>query len=219
MRKRGRRFKIKLATRDDFLKTLPLREFFVDRGSAAEGRRALARILDAAGERDLQRVIEQHPRLLVHNLSAQMGWVIPQKRLGSEHVTDFLIAEKLSPGFYWQAVEIESPKAPLFTKSGDPSRQLTHAIRQIHDWRAWITSNQAYASRPKGESGLGLQDISPRLPGLILIGRRGATNPATNARRREMMADLRIEIRTYDSLLDDDETMPLYVRFGDRAWG
>lgn len=107
----------------------------------------------------------------------------------------------------------------MFTKTGDPSRQLTHAIRQIQDWRAWVASNQAYASRTRRDNGLGLQDISPNLPGLILIGRRQATDPGTNTLRRQMMADLRIEIRTFDSLLDQEQAVPIYVRFGDRAWG
>lgn len=200
-----------------FLKSMPLSEFFVERGSVAEGQRALASVLDSGHERDVQRVLEEHPRLLAQNLCSQMGWVIPQKRLGSEYVTDFLIAERLSPGFYWQAVEIESPKAPLFTKSGNPSRQLTHAIRQVQDWRTWIASNQAYASRPRKENGLGLREISPNLPGLILIGRRHATDPATNPLRRQMMTDLRIEIRTLDSLLDNAQSLPLYMKFGDRA--
>jgi hypothetical protein len=204
-----------------YIKSLPLSEFFVERGSVAEGQRALAKVLDSAHERHVQRVVEEYPRLLTQHLCTQMGWVVPQKRLGSEHVTDFLIAEQLSPGIYWQAVELESPKSPLFTKSGDPSRQLTHAIRQIQDWRIWIASNQAYASRSRKDNGLGLQEISPNLPGLILIGRRQQTDPATNARRRQMMADLRIQIRTFDSLLDslpdNVHRLPLYVKFGDRA--
>ena len=199
------------------LKSLPLSEFFVERGPVAEGQRALAVVLDSGHERDAQRALEDHPRLLIHNLCTQIGWVVPQKRLGSEYVTDFLIAERLSPGFYWQAVELESPKAPMFTKSGDPSRQLTHAIRQVQDWRTWIASNQAYASRSRRENGLGLEEISPNLPGLILIGRRHAVDPATNALRRQMMSDLRIEIRTFDSLLDDARSLPLYAKFSDLA--
>jgi len=32
-----------------------------------------------------------------------------------------------------------------------------------------------------------------------------------------MMTDLRIEIRTLDSLLDNAQSLPLYMKFGDRA--
>jgi hypothetical protein len=205
------------ATRKDWLASLPLQEFLVDNGPLDEARRELASALKGT-ERDVQRVIEAHPRLLASRLGAGWGWVVPQKRLGSEFVTDFLIAEQLSPGYYWQAVELESPRAAMFTKAGDPARYLVHAIRQIQDWRAWLTTNQSYAARSRGENGLGLLQISPNLPGLILIGRRGAVAYSTHARRRQMRDDLRIEIRSYDSLLDPPEPGPLYARFNDPSW-
>lgn len=214
----GRSFTAVQATRDEWLAQLPLREYFVDHGATDEGREALRGVLENGGEREVQRVLERHPRLLVQRLTCGLGWVIPQERLGSQFVTDFLVAEELSPGFYWQAVELESPRVRMFTKAGDPSRYLVHAIRQIQDWRSWLESNQPYASRPRSENGLGLVEISPRLPGLILIGRRGETSSKTNSLRRQMMADLRIEIRSFDSLLDTPERMPLYVRFGDLSW-
>jgi len=129
-------------------------------------------------------------------------WVIPTKRLGSEYITDFVIGERSSLGFEWQAVELESPAAPLFTKAGDPTKQLTHAIRQIQDWRVWLQRNQNYAARSKAEGGLGLTDIVADVPGLILIGRRAAVDPETQERRRQMSNDLQIDIHTYDFLLD-----------------
>lgn len=61
-------------------------------------------------------------------------WVIPRQRLGAEHVTDFLVGEKSSIGFEWLAVELESPKARMSRKSGDPTQTLNHAVRQITDW-------------------------------------------------------------------------------------
>lgn len=206
------------ASREEWLKRLPLREYLVDIGETETAKRELRDALTTGGEREMQRVIERHPRLLTDRLSAGFGWVITQRRLGSEHVTDFLIAEQLSPGFYWQAVELESPRVPMFTRKGDPSRYLTHAIRQIQDWRSWLASNQPYASRPRSEHGLGLIQISANLPGLILIGRRAETNEATNALRRQMRNDLRIEIRTYDALTDDPKRLPLYHQFGDPSW-
>jgi hypothetical protein len=214
-----RKFTFKKASRSDFLRSLPLREYFIDRGPVETAKKALTAALKVRGERAVQRALEQHPRLLVRNLTQGLGWVIPQKRLGSEFVTDFVIAERLSPGFYWQAIELESPDVPMFTKAGDPSRHLMHGIRQIQDWRSWLEANQAYASRPAAENGLGLVEISPRLPGLILIGRRDRTDPKTNALRRQLITDLRIDIRTYDSLLDHDKPQPLYVRFRDNSWG
>ena len=128
-------------------------------------------------------------------------WVIPKKRFGCEYVTDFLIGEKSSIGFEWYAIELESPKAKMFTKAGNPSKTLTHAIRQIQDWRRWLQLNQNYASRPRNESGLGLTDITADLPGLILIGRQANIDESSNGLRRQMVTDSRIKIHSYDWLL------------------
>ncbi|WP_324097323.1 Shedu anti-phage system protein SduA domain-containing protein [Xanthomonas euvesicatoria] len=77
-----------------------------------------------------------------------------------------------------------------------------HAIRQIQDWRAWLTRNQNYAANPVALSGLGLTDINSSVPGLIVIGRRSAELHQHRERRRQMSQDLNIEIRTYDYLVD-----------------
>lgn len=207
------------ADREEFLRHLPMREYFVDRGDARDARRSLREALQTGSERQAQKLFEQYPLLLADRLSAGMGWVIPQKRLGSEHVTDFMVGEQLSPGFYWLAVELKSPKAPMFNRAGDPSRFLAHAIRQIQDWRSWLESNLSYASREREDDGLGLRDISCHLPGLIIIGRRSDARNATNRLRRQMMVENRIEIRSYDAFLDEPDRLPLYNRFGDRSWG
>lgn len=123
--------------------------------------------------------------------------MIPQKRLGAEFVTDFLVGEKHSFGFEWQAIELESPEAKLFNKAG-ASKELNHAIRQIADWRAWIKKNVDYAARPSEQQGLGLIDIDASVRGLILIGRERELEPETSDRRRQMAQDLNIVIHTYD---------------------
>ncbi len=180
---------------------LPLGQFFVwwndlTRGSITRFQRQLAQ---ATREQDVQAFLEREPMMLVQHLGGGHGrWVIPRKRLGAEHVTDFMIGERDSAGWGWQAVELESPHARMFTKNGDPTAQLTHAIRQIEDWRDWLTRNASYAARD-----LGLTDVRPDLPGLVLIGRRANEDPATKNRLRQMMVQRRIQIHTYDFLLDN----------------
>lgn len=158
----------------------------------------------AADERPVQKYLEERPIMLVQALGGGHGrWAIPQKRLGSEYVPDFMVGEKSSIGFEWIAVELESPQAQVFNRgNGDPSRQLNHAIRQIQDWRSWLVSNQNYADRPRSENGLGLRNIDGNVPGLILIGRRSTQLENTNARRRQYQKDLGVKIRTYDWLLE-----------------
>jgi len=156
----------------------------------------------ATREEELQEFLSANPMLLAVQLGGGHGrWVIPKKRLGSEHVPDFMIGERSSIGFEWHAAELESPKSKMFTKAGNPTKELTHAIRQIHDWRRWLQLNQNYASRPRNESGLGLTDITAELPGLILIGREADGDESSIGRRRQMANDLRIKIHSYDWLL------------------
>jgi hypothetical protein len=183
----------------------PLREFQVWWDDIVpEDASALHAVLDrATREEDVQQYLQQNPKLLIQHLGGGHGrWVIPKQRLGADHVTDFLVGEKHSFGFEWQAVELESPLRPMFNKSGDPSSYLIHAIRQIQDWRIWLHANQNYASRLRLDSGLGLSGIRADLPGSIFIGRRSALPPGVEQRRHQMARELNIKIHTYDYLVE-----------------
>jgi hypothetical protein len=164
---------------------------------------AFQECVDAAvDERPVQAFLEANPELLVQLLHAVPRFVLPQHRLGAEFVPDFIIGEHSSDGYSWLMLELESPRLPFFTNSGDPRAPLTHAIRQIQDWRAWLHRNQNYASRARSESGLGLVDITGNVPGIVLMGRRALLDSAASARRRQMAADLDIRIHTYDHLIE-----------------
>src|SRR4051812_12551938 len=71
---------------------------------------------NAIDERALQAFFHLHRHFLVEHLGGGHGrWAIPQKRLGAEFVADFMIGAAHSLGVDWVAVELESPKAVLFT--------------------------------------------------------------------------------------------------------
>jgi hypothetical protein len=160
----------------------------------------------AKDERPLQRFFEEHPQPLVVPLGGGHGrWAIPQQRLGSEFVPDFVIAEKSSVGFEWVAIELESPRARMFTTRGDPSRQLNHAIRQVSEWRTWLKNNRPYAVAPPNQHGLGLVDIDVNVPGWIIIGRRADEDESHTELRRELGQRLNIKVRSYDWLLERTE--------------
>jgi hypothetical protein len=161
-----------------------------------------AALNEASAERDMQKVLERLPLFLLQHLPASSHyWVLPQRRLGAEYVTDFLIAEADGERLVWTAVELERPSASLFTLGGNPSATLTHAMRQIGDWRNWLSRNRAYAASAPKESGLGLPDIDPELDGLIIMGRDSAAASAQEDQRRRMARESRIRIQTYDWLL------------------
>jgi hypothetical protein len=90
----------------------------------------------------------------------------------------------------------------MFNQAGDPSRYLWHAIRQIVDWRVWLEYNRDYAARDPSEGGLGLEDISSTVPGLIIIGRRHEMPADRQAFRRGLERQLNISIHSYDWLVD-----------------
>ena len=195
---------LKKVTKEDLLARQPLPEFFVwwNEITNADVASFEATLDSANGEGEMQNYLEQNPLLLIQYLGGGHGrWVVPHKRLGAEHVTDFIIGERDSMGFHWTAVELESPKDKVFNKNGDFSAKTNHAIRQISDWRSWLKKNQNYASRPRSEQGLGLKDIDPDLPGLIIISREKDVDPSTQERRRQQSNQLNIRIHTYDWLL------------------
>jgi len=162
------------------------------------------KILNAAiDERPIQKFFEKHPLFLTMLVNGGHGrWAIPQKKLGSEFVPDFVIGEKSSIGHEWHLVELESPKFQMFKKNGDRSVHLNHAIDQIVNWRAWLEKNINYAMRKRENSGLGLLDINGNAAGFIFIGRRQFEDEKFKDFRRKIGESLNIRIHSYDYFLN-----------------
>jgi hypothetical protein len=173
-------------------------------GEAEEGDTDdLARVLDAAeDERVVQRFLQDRPRLLAATFlrGGHGRYVRPQVRLGSQLVPDFMIADASSMGLFWTLVELESPTQAIFTASGEWAEKARHAVYQVTSWRHWLSENLDYARRP-APTGLNLIDIEPSPCALILIGRRRAS-AEHNWLRKELLANSRIQLHTYDELLD-----------------
>jgi len=162
--------------------------------STDEFERVLA---DAPDERPLQDLLASFPVLL--GPLAPMGgalWCLDRPRLGSEFVPDFLLASITSVGFRWAMVELESPNEKALTKAGLPAKKLSEALKQIRDWRTWLTDNVAYA---RGE--LGLKDIESTCPAYVVIGRRGSLDPKQIKTYRALSTDT-ITVMSYDRLVD-----------------
>lgn len=166
--------------------------------------RRLAAVVDGASdERPIQAHIAANPTLLTAHLSGGHGrWVQPQVRLGSQFVADFLIADKDSMGMHWTLVELESPMAKMCLKSGGFAQKARQGMDQIDDWRDWLGRNHAYAIAPTEAQGLGLRGIDPRPPGLVLIGRRDDRLDDCQRARRAAKIDRRIEVHSYDWLVE-----------------
>src|SRR5206468_2737614 len=114
------------------------------------------------------------------------------------HATDFVIGtwRETTSRWEWVLVELERPRHRLFTKAGDPSSELTHALRQIADWRSWVQNNLHFARTL-------LPDIVPLCDVAVIIGRRAEVK-AEDQDRLEMLQlqTPGLRITTFDALLD-----------------
>jgi hypothetical protein len=152
---------------------------------------------DAPDERSLQTFLASFPTLLAP--LAPIGrsvWCLDRPRLGSELIPDFLLASITSVGFRWAMIELESPNERALTKTGLPAKKLAEALKQIRDWRTWLTDNVAYA---RGE--LGLKDIEADCPAFVVIGRRGGLDPKQVKTYRALSTN-RVTVMSYDRLVE-----------------
>jgi hypothetical protein len=161
----------------------------------------------ADNEKPLQAHLTDHPRLLIQYFGGGHGrWVIPQKRLGAEFVPDFVLGEADSDGRSWTLVELQTPKLEtnrnregrLFMKDGRQSEQLDEGIRQVLEWRRWLSANRDYARRPRVEHGLGLEGIDATAAATLIIGREADLTDEHRAMRKQLAYDHRMSIRSYD---------------------
>ncbi|MDR4505208.1 MAG: DUF4263 domain-containing protein [Candidatus Scalindua sp.] len=152
---------------------------------------------DAFDERPLQTLFASYANLLAPLAPpGSTYWCLDRPRFGAEFVPDFLLASRTSSGFRWTMVELESPNERVLTKSGLPAKKLAEALKQIRDWRMWLTDNVAYA-----RDQLGLKDIEAICPSYVIIGRRGSLDPK--------------QAKTYRALSTDGTTVMSYDRLRD----
>jgi hypothetical protein len=83
---------------------------------------------------------------LINYISARK-YLLSKYKLADKYVTDFIvigIGYGNLLGVVINFIEIERADLPLFTKKGDPTSFLTHAIKQVQDWEMWVTDNLLY---------------------------------------------------------------------------
>lgn len=131
----------------------------------------------------------------------QAAFIIPRAELGSDFQADFVIAtDKASYGIKYTFVEIETPQSLVYTRSGDPSARLTHALQQVLNWKAWLTRHRGHVRRffPSIYSG---REEFTNFSFCIVIGRRSL--PTSNAAKRNDLArETGIKIHSFDYLTD-----------------
>ena len=171
--------------------------------------KGFARIIrQASDERVIQRFLSSNPFFLTRKIHpAYHDQVcISKPKLGCQYEPDFLIAGQDSGGLWWYGVELESPKAAMFTRGGENTQKLSHAVRQIENWRGWLQTNISYA-----RDTMGYTDIDSDLPCYIIIGRREnevLDEDKLHQRRREVQKRDKcgLFLHHYEWLLDDQPT-------------
>ena len=172
----------------------------VDAGDIQELRVVLE---DAREEGPLQELFQRRPRILASLVRGPQRFCIPKKRLGGKYIPDFLLAEVNSNGVRWILVELETPDSPTTLATGNQfDRDARKGVSQIKEWREWLHDNLDEARRPVEDSGLGLPDIRSQAEGLVLVGRRERLRPNAAKLRNQLFEDSRIQMHTYDWLLE-----------------
>jgi len=154
-------------------------------------------------EEDIQKYLKENPQFLTRILLGNHGsWCIPKPQFSSKYRPDFLIAELDSMGFRWYGVELENPRAKMYTKRRVQSAKLTEALDQIDNWRIWLKNHIQEAQGPIEKGGLSLIDIDCNLPCFVFIGRRKDQVKGTKEKRLQIFNDKRVEVHHYDWLIE-----------------
>lgn len=182
-------------------------------------------LASSPAEKAVQQFLEVHP-CMVPGPTAAIGYaghgvdppaLITQPALPAftSRIPDFLWIGRNSAAVFPILIEIEAPGKAWFTASGSASAQLTQALGQIHEWKAWFADHHNVASFLK------YYDVEthgrPLLPRYILVhGRRSEfdANKALVAKRAAMETP-DIVLMTYDRLAPDrnaDDVMTVKLK-------
>lgn len=155
------------------------------------------------------RVAEEvvHQFLVDYPVFLPISWpyqntVFSKLHLGSQHATDFCHIRVDSPGAKWHLIEIEKPGDRLFTKSGNPSSKLTHAMKQLYDWESWFIEERDYVLRHFPHKTLmNEHGLIPESELQLVIGRRSELGD--NERKlMQRLTSRPIMIMTFDRLAE-----------------
>lgn len=140
-------------------------------------------------ERDLHDFVFENPLILTaYGISIQS-----EVRLGNTYRIDLVIRKG---GLQEQVtlIELEHHRHEIFTASGQPRAEITHAIQQVQDWIRWLREN------PTDPFTLSLDGIPPK--GLVVAGRSKDFIDDHRSRLAHLNSNNFVTVITYDELLD-----------------
>ncbi len=176
-------------------------------------------------EREIHAFLKSRP-YLVRNAFNAWAWnhveVFPEYQLNNEYRIDFLILSADSGQWHVSIVELKSPFLKPFTKGGLYSKYLNEGIKQLEERIKWLHLNQnrfrqqlskhfrknnsiAHCSNADDHIYASTEILDPRtcisFQYFIVIGRRNMISHELQS-RRHLAASEKIEIATYDRMID-----------------
>lgn len=167
-------------------------------------RELTAVLTDDAAEGDVQTVLERHPCLVPGSgglpLTSPSGHgpfpaaLISQPPLPSYggQIPDFMWITTDSVMLSPVLIEIERPGKHWFTKSGQQAHQLTQALDQLQEWRAWFEPGhrkEEFCDFYQIDDGLRRRKFAPQF--LLIYGRRAEStrNESVRMKRAYLQSD------------------------------
>ena len=142
------------------------------------------------------------------NHGVHLDLLISKFRLDTSLTTDFAYLTKSSGVWYLVLVELEDPATQLFTKSAQPTAELTQAIAQVGTWRTFVARNSSEVFRRIEPLKRPLEWNQIVAQYALIIGR--TTEFQADQRKIDAFRELQHNFRvlTYDSLLHAYQRKP-----------
>jgi hypothetical protein len=147
-------------------------------------------------EKHLHDFLKEHPEAL----NAYAIDLQSEVRLGADYRIDLVLRTN---GLHdeVQLIELEHHRHPIFTQSGQPRAEITHAVQQVNDWIHWLREH------PSETAAVALGSVPKK--GMVIAGRSRQLTDEQRTRLAHLNADNPVPVITYDELLERFENMIL----------
>ena len=98
------------------------------------------------GERAVHRFLKKNDDIIISAFNRAWNFevCIPEFKFGGEYRADFLILSAHSVHWHAIFIELKDYKTKLYSKNGNPKKDLRKAQNQIDSWREWVRVNEPY---------------------------------------------------------------------------
>jgi hypothetical protein len=149
---------------------------------------------EAIDEKEIHEFLAQYPIIVDPHGSSMKS----ELKLGGQYRVDLAIQYTLDEKKLL-LIELEHPRASIFTAKGRPRSHVTHAIQQVEDWLQWWREHPKDV--PKGF------DSTIPVQGLVVIGRNKNLTERDKRRLLHLNSTRDVKLITYDELLEKLEIL------------